>query len=213
MMPLTCGRTSATRDAVVRPGNSAVIATDCGRSVTTLTCGGGGAAAGCSACSWPQPIRTSPENSRTAAAPERRSARSGICEFKWVTLFTVRIGTNKLSWRAVNCKRHIAVHKKLKRSRIGTILNKTATKRDAATSRQRGRPKVMPDADQRAHILECATKLFLTKGYGAHHDRRCRRALPHFQADAVPAVSRQARVVRGDRRSAPAEHAGFTRRL
>ena len=35
-----------------------------------------------------------------------------------------------------------------------------------ADPRGRGRPKVISDADQRAHILACTTKLFLTKGYG-----------------------------------------------
>ena len=36
-MPLTCGRTSATRNAAVRPGNSRVSATGCAFSVTTVT--------------------------------------------------------------------------------------------------------------------------------------------------------------------------------
>jgi len=35
--PLTCGRTSATNDGLVRPGSSRVNVTDSGRSVTTVT--------------------------------------------------------------------------------------------------------------------------------------------------------------------------------
>src|SRR5262245_12620858 len=41
-MPVTCGRTSATRNAVVRPGSWSVMATGRGFSVTMLTSGGGG---------------------------------------------------------------------------------------------------------------------------------------------------------------------------
>ena len=44
MMPLTCGRTSATRKGVVRPGNSRVSVTVCDCSVTTPTSAGGGGA-------------------------------------------------------------------------------------------------------------------------------------------------------------------------
>ena len=39
MMPPTWGRTSATRKADVRPGNSVVIGTRSGRTATTLTSG------------------------------------------------------------------------------------------------------------------------------------------------------------------------------
>ena len=38
-MPLTCGRTSATRNGEVRPGNSVVRETGLVVSVTTVTCG------------------------------------------------------------------------------------------------------------------------------------------------------------------------------
>src|SRR5512147_725411 len=41
-MPVTCGRTSATRKAVVRPGSWSVMATERGFSVTMLTSAGGG---------------------------------------------------------------------------------------------------------------------------------------------------------------------------
>src|SRR5262245_15132717 len=41
-MPVTCGRTSATRNAVVRPGSWSVIAIERGASVMMLTSGGGG---------------------------------------------------------------------------------------------------------------------------------------------------------------------------
>ncbi len=38
-MPLTCGRTSATRNGDVRPGSSVVRETGCVAKVTTVTCG------------------------------------------------------------------------------------------------------------------------------------------------------------------------------
>src|SRR5688572_14004162 len=41
-MPVTCGRTSATRNAVVRPGSWSVIEIERGASVMTPTSGGGG---------------------------------------------------------------------------------------------------------------------------------------------------------------------------
>src|SRR5262245_17024447 len=41
-MPVTCGRTSATLKAVVRPGSWSMMATARGFSVITLTSGGGG---------------------------------------------------------------------------------------------------------------------------------------------------------------------------
>ncbi|MNS90455.1 hypothetical protein D3C72_1245060 [compost metagenome] len=44
-MPSTCGLTSAMRNAVVRPGSSVSSVSCSVLSVTTLTCGGGGAAA------------------------------------------------------------------------------------------------------------------------------------------------------------------------
>src|SRR6476659_9334997 len=46
-MPVTCGRTSATRKAVVRPGSSSVMSTLRGAIVTTPTSGGGGGPASC----------------------------------------------------------------------------------------------------------------------------------------------------------------------
>src|SRR5262245_5642425 len=54
-MPVTCGRTSATRNAVVRPGSWSVIAIERGASVMTLTSGGGGGPAS----SLPQATRAS----------------------------------------------------------------------------------------------------------------------------------------------------------
>src|SRR4051812_41392833 len=46
-MPVTCGRTSATRNAVVRPGSWSVMSTLRGSRVTTPTSGGGGGPASC----------------------------------------------------------------------------------------------------------------------------------------------------------------------
>src|SRR5690606_7613767 len=54
-MPVTCGRTSATRYATVRPGSSSTIPALRGTSVSTPTSAGGGCAAGWA--SPPQPER------------------------------------------------------------------------------------------------------------------------------------------------------------
>src|SRR5688572_30717767 len=57
-MPVTCGRTSATLNAVVRPGSWSVISTERGLSVTTLTSAGGGG-----------PLLSAPQAASTSAAP------------------------------------------------------------------------------------------------------------------------------------------------
>src|SRR5262245_58379947 len=54
-MPVTCGRTSATRKAVVRPGSWSVILMGRALSVMMLTSGGGGGPP----CSLPQPASAS----------------------------------------------------------------------------------------------------------------------------------------------------------
>ncbi|MCK9909020.1 TetR/AcrR family transcriptional regulator [Microbacteriaceae bacterium K1510] len=41
-----------------------------------------------------------------------------------------------------------------------------ATKKTESPHRRRGRPKVMPDEMQRAHIVACAGRLLVEKGYG-----------------------------------------------
>ena len=50
MMPLTCGRTSATREAATRPGSFAVSVTSCGVKVTTVTAGAPCCCCACAPC-------------------------------------------------------------------------------------------------------------------------------------------------------------------
>ena len=57
-MPVTCGRTSATVVADVRPGSTVVSATLRGFTVITVTWGGGGAAGGAFALSQAAVIAT-----------------------------------------------------------------------------------------------------------------------------------------------------------
>src|SRR6187551_243393 len=66
-MPVTCGRTSATRNAVVRPGSWSVMATERGFSVTMLTSGGGGAP------SWSLPQAASSSAAAVAVITTRKS--------------------------------------------------------------------------------------------------------------------------------------------
>src|SRR5690606_39562471 len=69
-MPVTCGRTSATRKGLVRPGNSRVSTTGCGCSVTTVTCGGGICPGGC--CAGPPGSPQAATNKADARIRARR---------------------------------------------------------------------------------------------------------------------------------------------
>src|SRR5579864_1812226 len=72
-MPFTCGRTSATRKAATRPGNSVVIGTGVAFSVTTETFGGGGAGGGAG------------EQANSAATIVRHESRRSPIGFDMVT--------------------------------------------------------------------------------------------------------------------------------
>src|SRR3546814_11510870 len=70
-MPLTCGRTSAIRNALVRPASSrsSVTGRDC--RVTTVTSGGGGAGGGAS----PEQAARTKGRARERASDRERSGR------------------------------------------------------------------------------------------------------------------------------------------